>query len=519
MFETMAWGACLRIVQSTLQGAPFIFTGLCVVGLLHRMMGQKQTRWLFGSNTVASLFQSWVIGMLLPGCSLGVIPICKQLRRSGIAVGTIFAFALSSPLFDPLSMLYGLTLSKPITIVAFAFCSLMVVTISGTIFDWLFPNTEVQSDEPPETPHGIKRLLAVLVVMARESVSSTAVLVFIGLCGTGLLSMLLPAGILQRTMSHDNPYSPLLMTAIAIPAYATPMTAMGQLGSMFQHGNSIGAAFILLIFGAGMNLGLLAWMIGSYGWRMAGVWMGLMLIVVITLSYGIERPLYPKDIEPADHTHAFDSYCCPFTVGTVPAGGYPAEIWRRVRLETQLHEIAGAILMGGLITLGLFLRWLDRRWVIESWLNRKTGDSVALVRGAWDIVVPGPVLAVAGLCSIVAFSIVSCFAYYPSPTETLDELKLAETEALSAAMTGQKEHALHWIPVCEGWIRRLQVGTYLRYGRLSEYHRMKARVVSDKLEELEHLIENGDSLDVIRKGVSELSRAGGRLSRAYREEL
>lgn len=519
MFETIFWGACLRIMQSTLQAAPFVFTGLCVVGLLHRMMGQKQTRWLFGSNTVASLFQSWVIGMLLPGCSLGVIPICKQLRRSGIAVGTIFAFALSSPLFDPLSMLYGLTLSKPITIVAFAFCSLIVVTISGTIFDWMFPNTEVQSEAPPETPHGIKRLLAVLVVMARESVSGTAGLIFIGLCGSGLLSMLLPAGILQRTMAHDNPYSPLLMTAIAIPVYATPMTAMGQLGSMFQHGNSIGAAFILLIFGAGMNLGLLAWMILNYGWRKSGIWMGLMLLVVITLSYGIERPLYPKDIEPADHTHAFDSYCCPFVVGVSPTRGYLAEIWRRVKLETQLHEIAGAILMGSLMTLGLFLKCLDRSWVIETWLNRKTDDSVALARGAWDIVVPGPILAVAGLLSIVAFSVIGCFAYYPSPTETLDELKLAETEALTAAMTGQNEHALHWIPICEGWNRRLQVGTYLRYGRLSEYHRMKARVVSDKLETLEHLVENGDSLDVIRKQVSELSRACGRLSRAYREEL
>ncbi|MDB5391025.1 MAG: putative permease [Planctomycetaceae bacterium] len=519
MFETIFWGACLRIIQSTLQASPFIFTGLCVVGLLHRMMGQKHTRWLFGSNSVASLFQSWVIGMLLPGCSLGVIPICKQLRKSGIAIGTIFAFALSSPLFDPLSMLYGLTLSKPITIVAFAFCSLLVVTISGTIFDRLFPNTEVQLEEPPETPHGIKRLLAVLVVMARESVSGTAGLILIGLCGTGLLSMLLPAGILQRTMGHENPYSPLLMTAIAIPAYATPMTAMGQLGSMFQHGNSIGAAFILLIFGAGMNLGLIAWMVLNYGWKKSSIWMSLMLFVVVGLSYGIERPLYPKEIEPADHTHAFDSYCCPFQRDFIPSGGYPAEIWRRVRLETQTHEIAGAIFVGGLMGLGLLFKCLDRRWVIESWLNRSLQGSVHLSRRAWDIVVPGPVLAGVGLLSIVAFSIVGCFAYYPAPGETLDELNLAQTEALTAAMTGQREHALHWIPICEGWNRRLQVGTYLRRGRLSEYHRMKARVLGDKLEELEHMIENDDSPDEIRKHIANTSRAYGRLSRAYREEL
>jgi len=516
MGESIFWGICLRVLQAALQGAPFIFTGLCVMGLFHRLMGQAHTRWMFGSNSIASLLQSWVIGMLLPGCSLGVIPIVKQLRRSGIAVGTIFAFALSSPLFDPLSMLYGLTLSKPLTIVAFAFCSLVVVTISGTIFDWLVPDTEVAAEEPPPTPHGIRRLLAVLVVMARESVSSSAVLIGCGLLGTGLLSAALPPGSLQRTMAHDNPYSPLLMTAIAIPAYATPMTAMGQLGSMFQHGNSIGAAFILLVFGAGMNLGLLVWMVMNYGWKKSTVWMGLMLTIVLGLSYGIERPLYPTEIEAADHTHAFDSYCQPFLPGSPPAGGYVAEIGRRLKMETQPHEMVGAGLLAALMCFGGALKWLDRRWVIETWLNRPVPEGKKL---GWDIVVPGPALAGVGLLVIVAGSIAGCFTYYPAPAEAIEELNLAKTEALGAAIGGQAEHALHWIPICESWNRRLQVGAYLRHGKLSDFHRMKARVFVDRLEMLEHLVENREPPDEIRRQVVATSRAFSRLAVAFRSDL
>ncbi len=518
MSQAILWGCLLRFMQSALQAAPFIFTGLCITGLLHRLMGQQHTRRLFGSNTVASLFQSWLIGMLLPGCSLGVIPIVKQLRRSGIAVGTIFAFALSSPLFDPLSMLYGLTLSKPITIVAFAFCSLVVVTISGSIFDWLFPNTEVAVEEPPATPYGIKRLLAVLVVMARETVSSTAGLILCGLLGAGLLSMALPPSSLGRSMGHDNPYSPLLMTAIAIPAYATPMTAMDQLGSMFQHGNSVGAAFILLIFGAGMNLGLLTWMVLNYGWKKSLVWMALMLLIVVGISYGIERPLYPTDIEPADHTHAFDIYCQPFHANSPPAAGYPAEIWRRIKLETQLHEMVGAAFLAVLTTLGLILKCLDRRWVIEAWLHRQPVLSANAKPLKWDLVVPGPVLALCGLLTIIAGSIVGCFTYYPDPAETLEELNLAKVEALSAALSGNAEHALHWIPICESWNRRLQVGAYLRHGRLSDYHRMKARVFADKLEFLEHAVGEGDR-DETKEYVIAASAAYSRLRAAYSEDL
>ena len=98
------------------------------------------------------------------------------------------------------------------------------------------------------------------------------------------------------------------MTAVALPAYATPMLAMSQLGMMFQHGNSVGAAFVLLAFGAGMNFGTLAWMWRTYGRRPSLTWLGLLLAVVIALSYGIERPLRPADAPAADHTHAFDIY-------------------------------------------------------------------------------------------------------------------------------------------------------------------------------------------------------------------
>lgn len=523
MLEAIVWGACLRFVEAILQASPFILTGMCITGMLHRLMGQQLTRKVFGSNSVSSQFQSWLIGMLLPGCSLGCIPIVKQLRRSGISVGTIFAFALSSPLFDPLSMLYGLTLSKPFTIIAFAFGSLIVVTLSGSVFDRLFPNTEIQSEEPAATPYGIKRLIAILTVMARESVSGTALLIGLGLTGNALLSILIPYGALQRTMGHDNPLSPILMTGVSIPAYATPMIVMSQLGSMFQHGNSIGAAFILLIFGAGMNLGLLAWMVINYGWRKSTIWFALMISIVLVLSYGIERPLYPKDIDAADHTHAFDRYCRPFDGSSPPGLGYPQEVWRRIRMETQLHEIVGFGAMAGLIFLGLGLRLLDRVWVIETWLSRAQTTGITAESGkksgsGWDIVVPGPVLAVVGFLAIVASSIVGCYAYYPQVGETIEELKIAKTEALTAALSREKETAEHWIPVCHSWNRRLQVGVYLRTWKLSPYQRMKSRIFQDRLEELDHMLENDDPPEQIREQVASVSRAYGRLVRAYREE-
>jgi uncharacterized membrane protein YraQ (UPF0718 family) len=512
----LLFGAVLRTVQAFLQGAPFIFTGLCIAGMLDRLMGHAATRRLFGSNSLVSLAQSWLIGMLLPGCSLGVIPICRKLRASGIAVGTIFAFALSSPLFDPLSLLYGLTLSKPFTILAFAACSFVVVTVTGAIFDRICPDTGRPEPERPAPVPGLRRILAIAVDMARETTGGTAALVAAGILGVALLAVVLPAGSLQRTMAHDNPWSPLLMTAIAIPAYATPMTAMGQLGSMFQHGNSIGAAFILLTFGAGMNLGLMAWMGLAYGWRKLAVWFGLLLAVVVGISYGIERPLFPAGIEPVGHTHAFDRYCAPFPPGSGPPGGRLAEIVDRVRFETQPHEWFGAAILAALAVAGVVLRLADRDGRLDAWLARRppAGGTSA---GRYDVVLPGPVLAVVGLLAIVAASVVGCYAYYPPPEQVLGELSLATTEVASAAVSGDGDHALDWIPVCESWNRRLVVGTYLRRWRVSDYHLAKSRLLAERLEELEHAIED-DPPEEVREHALAASRAYLLLSAAWKAE-
>ena len=115
-------------------------------------------------------------------------------------------------------------------------------------------------------------------------------------------------------MEHKNPYAPLAMTAVAIPAYATPLVAMSQLGSMFQHANSVGAAFVLLTLGAGINLGLIAWVMPQLRFLARHGLDGDPSSCRPRIAYAIENPLFPSEIDPPGHTHAFDIYCRPFTL-------------------------------------------------------------------------------------------------------------------------------------------------------------------------------------------------------------
>lgn len=514
MIETYIWGFLLRFIQSLVSAAPFILCGLLVTGVLRRLMGRELTVRLFGGNSRWSLMQAWVIGMLLPVCSLGVIPVVRELRKAGLKGGTILAFAMSAPLFNPLSVLYGLTLSEPLAIVTFTFCSLILVTTVGLLWDWMFPLSSQPEQAPPAVTYGIKRMLSICVVAAREAGGGTALLILAGLIGVALLGVVLPHGGLQHAMNGDNPLAPLTMSAIATPVYATPMLAMSQLGMMFAHANSPGAAFVLLVLGAGMNLGLAVWMWNQYGTKRTVGWFAILLAIVLILAYGVDRPLYPHEIVPADHTHAFDIYCRPFPGPTRNAGQIVLE---KLKRDSLAHELLAASLLGGVTCFGLLINILDSRGRIEEWLEQRLAEQPV---AKLDLIIPPPVLGGLALVGLVIVSVVGCYAYYPPPGEVLEEMNTARTEALSAVLAGDEVHAKYWIDRYQEWSRKLEVGVFLRDWSLSDYHRMKARVLRNQLELLKHEIEHDDedSAAEIRHLVSQISRTHQRLRIAFMEE-
>ena len=450
--------------------------------------------------------------MLLPVCSLGVIPVIREMRKAGLSGGTTLAFDLSAPLFNPLSLLYGLTLSEPVAIVTFALCSLVIVTCVGLIWDKLFDGTRIEPETIAPASPGVRRMLAIPTVAAQESFGPVMLYTILGLGGVVLLSSLLPMGYLQTAAEHDDPWAPLFMSGIAIPAYATPMLAMSQLGSMFAHGNSVGAAFALLALGGGMNLGLLFWMIRSYGVRRSVTWMLLLEIIVVGLSYGVESPLFPTEIEPAGHTHAFDIYCAPFAD---QARDTQAIVFAKIRRDIQFYEQWSAIGLAVLLSIGGLMRLADRSGRVVAWITSKPAEPQTAKPLPWhQSPVSGPVLGGVILAGLVAFSIVGCYAFYPNKDEVFEEMYIAKAEALSAAMTGDHTHAVYWIERWDDWTRKLQIGVYIREFNLSDYHRMKARVLRDKLELLEHDVEDGHTEEVHHR-IREVQLSYQRLRKAY----
>lgn len=483
MVELHLWGALLRFSQVLIQAAPTILVGLLVTGILRRLLGADRTRKLFGAQTWRALPQAWTVAMLLPVCSLGVIPIMREMRRVGISGGTVLAFGLTAPLFNPISVLYGLTLSDPVVIITFAFCSLVIVTACGLICGRLLAGAETPGQDFARVPHGIKRIMAVLVVGVRELAGPTSVYILVGLLGVAAISVFLPYGSLQMAAEHDDPWAPLFMTGVAIPVYATPMVAMVQLASMFQHGNSVGAAFALLVLGAGANLGLLAFLARTYGARRSLAWFVSFVGMVLLLAYSLDKPLYPTGVEPVGHTHAFDTYCSPFKHPT----NYSRVLVDSLRQDTAPHDVVGIGLLAAAMFGAIVLAVRDPGRHTERWLEREPRR-----RPRFDRELPASVVGGVALVGLVVLSLMGCYLYYPPVHEVFEELKMANTELASSAISQDWDTAEHWIPICDDWSRKLEVGLVIRGGAVTPEQRSLGHLFREKLDELGHAVEDRD---------------------------
>lgn len=490
--NTIFWGGLCRVVQAAAQAAPTLLCGLLLASVFRRLIGPDNIRKLFGSYAWQSVARAWAMGVVLPVCALGVLPIVRQLRRAGIQTGTILAFALAAPLFNPVSLLYGLSLSTPGVILAFVAASLVVVICLGLAWNRLCPGLAACETPEPRAESGWKRVAAVTVTASRDAAGPTMVYCLVGLAGMGLLGGLLPHGCLQRTMNHSNPWAPLVMTAIAPWIYVTPTNAMMQVGSMFIHGNSVGAAFALLTIGSGVSAGLLAWSWHTIGLRRTLVWFISLELVVLALAYAGEKPLFPAGLVEQDHTHVFDSYTSPYLPGSP---GLATATWAKLRCDIRADEWLGLKLLLGLSVLGLGLRLWDPREKVEAYLLREA-DPAAGPRRTFDWRLPTPVVGASVVALVVVASVVACYIVYPDAQEVLADMRIVRADALCAAHCGEKKEARDQLDVWDDLTRKLEIGVYLRQGWLTADKAAASRGLRHDLDLLDDALDRGSRAKV-----------------------
>ncbi|MCZ6673864.1 MAG: permease [Verrucomicrobia bacterium] len=287
--------------------APFLLLGFLLAGLLSVVIKQDLIeRWL-GKRTLGSVVKASLLGVPLPLCSCGVIPVTSSLYQRGASKGATTSFLTSTPQTGVDSILATAGLIGPL----FAGIRVLVALISGIIAGILVdlfekgphpeqtsnPEINTRSDQSP-----IEKLTETLrygFFTLPQDIGKTLVL---GILLAGLLGTLLPENWGESYLS--NPWlTYLAVTMVAIPLYVCSTGSIPIAFALLTAGVSPGAALVFLIAGPATNVATITTLLKILGRRTIAIY--LVSIVVISWTSGWLLDVYGGAViaETAAHIH------------------------------------------------------------------------------------------------------------------------------------------------------------------------------------------------------------------------
>lgn len=239
----------------TVAMAPYLLFGFLMAGILSVLISKDYVRRHLGGHGWIGSLKAALVGVPMPICSCGVIPLAASLRKHGASRGATASFLASTPQtgVDSLMITYALlgwvfaVFRAVVAFVSGVLCGTAVAAVSSEEA----PMEEDCPDEccQPNQQSTIKRMLAYGFISLPRDIAKAMVL---GIVISGIISGLIPDNFFTDRMG-DSPVAMLLMLAIGIPLYVCSSASVPIALAFIKAGLSPGAALVFLITGPATN--------------------------------------------------------------------------------------------------------------------------------------------------------------------------------------------------------------------------------------------------------------------------
>jgi uncharacterized protein len=317
------------LVELGLETAPMLLLGLIVAAVLQTQGARIPLRWLQQGGAFTQATRGALIGVPLPVCACGVLPVAHSLKQRGGAAAMVVAFLIATPELGVET--FALTvqfLGWPFAY--FRLLGAFVLSISVGLLIARFVPVNAPADEPSHThedpasehvgghghghahghehEHGsasgavsaatTERGLGVQIAKNfDELLYHIGAWTLIGLIAAAYLQAALTDGALTALASSG--FDMVLVSLLAIPSYVCASSATPLAAVLLAKGVSPGAVLIGLLLGPATNIATIAWLRKAYGARATLYAMAGLLAVSWTLGLVLNRIMPSAGIEGA----------------------------------------------------------------------------------------------------------------------------------------------------------------------------------------------------------------------------
>lgn len=261
-----------------LELAPWLIVGAASAGLMHILVPATwMQRHLSGRMGV---LKAVLIGVPLPLCSCGVIPVGLGLRKSGAGNGAAVGFLISTPQTGVDSVLVSASfLGWPFAILKVV-VALATGLIGGTLADSGAPPALdiISKEEQPHT-HPVRGKFLEFIAQSLELIRSIWGWLVIGVVISAAITWMVPEQSLSNIPALTGIWALLITLVISLPLYVCATASVPIAAALVASGLPTGAALVFLMAGPATNIATLGAVYRTLGRRS-------MLIYLTTITAG-----------------------------------------------------------------------------------------------------------------------------------------------------------------------------------------------------------------------------------------
>ncbi len=288
--------------------SPYLLFGFFVAGILSVLVSQRLIEKHFGSRGFWSLLKASILGVPLPLCSCGVIPVSMSLHKHGASKGSTIAFLLSTPQTGVDSVFVTYSLLGPVLAVYRPIVALLTGLFGGAIVDF-FERSRINEDHPPEkcadeccaegnkTNKIIKGLKYGFVTLPRDIGKA----MLIGLIIAAIITAIVPDDFFAEKLLGTGIFAMIIMMFLGIPVYVCATASVPIAAALISKGLTPGAALVFLITGPATNAAGFATIMKVLGWKTAIGY--LFSVVICALGAGLSLDLLFPQLSSTVQAH------------------------------------------------------------------------------------------------------------------------------------------------------------------------------------------------------------------------
>lgn len=292
--------------QITLELAPWLLLGAVAGGLLHVAL---PAGWLSRQLTGGwGVVKSVVLGVPLPLCSCGVIPVGLGLKKGGASSGSAVGFLISTPQTGVDSILVsGAMLGWP-----FALFKVVAAAVTGVVGGWLTEAVEKPRaglavlQEPAAAP--ARRTPGEAIRYALMLLQSIWRWLAIGVIASALITQFLPADAFAGLGRAGGLAAMLLTLLVATPLYVCATASVPIAASLVASGLPTGAALVFLMAGPATNVATIGAVRKTLGGRALAIYLAVIIFGSIAAGVLFEAVLPNESVVAAIDAHRHDSW-------------------------------------------------------------------------------------------------------------------------------------------------------------------------------------------------------------------